>query len=125
MTLKGEKDSLKAQIAQLQQQSRPAESCAAANYSALDDAEPEDLQDSEEAEPECAGTAGTSSADATAAAAANAAAAPVASAPPYEHDFICDCEELLRKYSELEQKMVWHEQAALDAIEQKSSELQA
>ncbi len=59
--LKGENDSLKAQIAQLQQQSRPAEPCAATNYSARDDAEPEDLQDSEEAESECTGTAGNDS----------------------------------------------------------------
>jgi hypothetical protein len=56
-TLKGENDSLKAQIAQLQQRSRPAEPSAAINYSARDDAEPEDLQDSEEAESECTGTA--------------------------------------------------------------------
>ncbi len=66
----------------------------------------------------------TSAAEAAAVAAAHAAAAPGAPAPPSIHDCTGDYVELLKKYSDLEQKMTCHEQAALEAIEQKSSELQ-
>jgi hypothetical protein len=81
------------------------------------------LQSKEAAEANAAAER-TSAADDRAAAEDNAAAATAAAAPSCEHDFICDYELLLKKYSDLEQKMAWHEQAALDAIEQKSSELQ-